>query len=197
MAYGTRRGRSGDHSRSGRAVIWVQIVSWCAVGVLLILRGVTTLTNDDTTSTTGNRTTSILVETRDSNCTKNSREVDEYAGKLMLRTLGVEWHVSNIFYTVAKETSPVSRNVTISSPDYFLVFTSSRSIQANKSSDTIRKLPLVDIGQRSCTGVQHYNRKAKTSWFLNLTILVTSFRGPKYLKIYSAIFLLADTDCYD
>ena len=90
MAYGTRRSRSGDHSRSGRAVIWVQIVSWCAVGVLLILRGVTTLTNDDTTSTTGNRTTSILVETRDSNCTKSNSEVDEYAGKLMLRTFGVE-----------------------------------------------------------------------------------------------------------
>lgn len=80
MAHETRRGRSADQSRSGRAVIWVQIISWCAVGALLILRGVTTLTNDDTSSSTDYMTTSMLVTSRDSNGTKSSRETDEYVG---------------------------------------------------------------------------------------------------------------------
>ncbi|XP_069689977.1 uncharacterized protein [Periplaneta americana] len=48
MATTEERRQSGrcDHSRSGRVVILVQIISWCAVGALLILRGVTTLTID-------------------------------------------------------------------------------------------------------------------------------------------------------
>lgn len=41
-----RRTRSCDQTRSGRLVILVQIVSWCSVGGLLVLRGITTLSND-------------------------------------------------------------------------------------------------------------------------------------------------------
>lgn len=88
MTQETRRCRSADQSRSGRAVIWVQIISWCAVGALLILRGVTTLTNDDdTSSSTDKGTTSVL--SRESNSTTISRDIDEYVGKLTLRTSGV------------------------------------------------------------------------------------------------------------
>jgi hypothetical protein len=90
MAHETRRGRSADQSRSGRAVIWVQIISWCAVGALLILRGVTTLTNDDDMSSSrDDMITSVLVTSRESNGTKGSTETDEYIGKLKLRTSGV------------------------------------------------------------------------------------------------------------
>jgi hypothetical protein len=89
MSRGTSRGRSADQSRSGRAVIWVQIISWCAVGALLILRGVTTLTNDDTSSSTDKTSTSVLVIPRDSNGTTTSRDIDAYAGKLIPRTSGV------------------------------------------------------------------------------------------------------------
>lgn len=81
MSHATRRGRAADQSRSGRAVIWVQIISWCAVGALLILRGVTTLTNDDAFSSTYKTSTSVLVISRDSNGTTTSREIDEYLGK--------------------------------------------------------------------------------------------------------------------
>lgn len=80
MTQETRRGRSADQSRSGRAVIWVQIISWCAVGALLILRGVTTLTNDDTSSSTDKGTTSVLVIPRDSNNTTISRDFEEHVG---------------------------------------------------------------------------------------------------------------------
>jgi len=89
MSHETRRGRTADQTRSGRAVIWVQIISWCAVGALLILRGVTTLTNDETSSSTDKTSTSVLVISRDSNDTSSSRDGDEYAGKLILRTSGV------------------------------------------------------------------------------------------------------------
>jgi hypothetical protein len=89
MSHENRRGRSADQSRSGRAVIWVQIISWCAVGALLILRGVTTLTSDDTSSNRDKTSTSVLVISRDSNGTTSSREIDEYVGKLILRTSGV------------------------------------------------------------------------------------------------------------
>jgi hypothetical protein len=89
MSHETRRSRAADQSRSGRAVIWVQIISWCAVGALLILRGVTTLTNDDTSSTTDKTSTSVLVISRDSNATTTSRDIDEYVGKLIPRTSGV------------------------------------------------------------------------------------------------------------
>ena len=89
MSHETRRSRSADQSRSGRAVIWVQIISWCAVGALLILRGVTTLTNDVTPSNIDKTSTSVLVISRDSNGTASSREIDEYVGKLILRTSGV------------------------------------------------------------------------------------------------------------
>jgi hypothetical protein len=81
MSHETRRGRSADQSRSGRAVIWVQIISWCAVGALLILRGVTTLTNDDTPSS-ADKPTSVSVIPGDSNGTTSSRDIDEYVGKL-------------------------------------------------------------------------------------------------------------------
>jgi hypothetical protein len=83
MSHETRRSRSADQSRSGRAVIWVQIISWCAVGALLILRGVTTLTNDDTSSS-ADKTTSVLVISTDTNSTTSSRNIDEYVGKLTI-----------------------------------------------------------------------------------------------------------------
>jgi len=89
MSHETRRSRAADQSRSGRAVIWVQIISWCAVGALLILRGVTTLTNDDTFSNTDQMSTSVLVISRESNGTKTSRDIDEYVGKLIVRIYGV------------------------------------------------------------------------------------------------------------
>lgn len=89
MSHEARRSRSADQSRSGRAVIWVQIISWCAVGALLILRGVTTLTNDDTSSGTDKMSTSVLVMSRDSNGTTSSMDIDEFIGKLILRTSGV------------------------------------------------------------------------------------------------------------
>jgi hypothetical protein len=89
MSHETRRGRSADQSRSGRAVIWVQIISWCAVGALLILRGVTTLTSDDTSSNTEKTPTSVLVISRDSNGTTTSSDIDEYVGKLISRTSDV------------------------------------------------------------------------------------------------------------
>lgn len=76
MANEARRCRSADQSRSGRAVILVQIISWCAVGALLILRGVTTLTSDDPFSNTGNRISSVLVTSRNFNGTKSNRETD-------------------------------------------------------------------------------------------------------------------------
>lgn len=89
MSHENRRGRPADQSRSGRAVIWVQIISWCAVGALLILRGVTTLTNDDASSRTEKTSMSVLVISRDSNGTTTSRNIDEYVGKLIQRTSGV------------------------------------------------------------------------------------------------------------
>jgi hypothetical protein len=89
MSNENRRGRSADQSRSGRAVIWVQIISWCAVGALLILRGVTTLTNDDTASSTEKTSMSVLVIPRDSNGTTTSSNIDEYVGKLTQRPSGV------------------------------------------------------------------------------------------------------------
>lgn len=85
MANETRRCRSADQSRSGRAVILVQIISWCAVGALLILRGVTTLTSDDPFSSTGNRISSVLENSRNFNGTKSNREADGSEGNLILR----------------------------------------------------------------------------------------------------------------
>lgn len=85
MANENRRCRSADQSRSGRAVILVQIISWCAVGALLILRGVTTLTSDDTFSSTGNRISSVSETSRNFNGTKSDRETDGPEGNLILR----------------------------------------------------------------------------------------------------------------
>jgi hypothetical protein len=85
MANETRRCRSADQSRSGRAVILVQIISWCAVGALLILRGVTTLTSDDPFINTGSRFSSVLVPSRNFNGTKSNRETDGPEGNLILR----------------------------------------------------------------------------------------------------------------
>ncbi|XP_021919297.1 uncharacterized protein LOC110829646 isoform X2 [Zootermopsis nevadensis] len=79
MANETHRARS-DQSRSGRAVIFVQIISWCAVGALLILRGVATLTGDELFYDTDNRTTSVQMTTREPSDTKKSRAFDENEG---------------------------------------------------------------------------------------------------------------------
>lgn len=85
MSEETRRCRSADQSRSGRAVILVQIISWCAVGALLILRGVTTLTSEDAFSSTANRISSVVLTSRNSNDTKSDRAQDEPEGNLILR----------------------------------------------------------------------------------------------------------------
>lgn len=84
MANETHRRRS-DQSRSGRAVIFVQIISWCAVGALLILRGVATLTGDELFYDTDNRTTSVQMTTREPSDTKKSRAFDENEGRFILR----------------------------------------------------------------------------------------------------------------
>lgn len=84
MANETRSSRSANHNRSGRTVILVQIVSWCAVGALLIFRGVSTLTADETLSSKDNITVSALVTASYTNDTKTSGESDENEGKLML-----------------------------------------------------------------------------------------------------------------
>jgi len=55
----------------------------------LILRGVTTLTNDDASSRTEKTSMSVLVISRESNGTTTSRNIDEYVGKLIQRTSGV------------------------------------------------------------------------------------------------------------
>jgi hypothetical protein len=85
MANETRRCRSADQSRSGRAVILVQIISWCAVGALLILRGVTTLTTEDPFSSTGSRiSAAVFVTSRNPNDTESDRETNEPEGNFIL-----------------------------------------------------------------------------------------------------------------
>jgi hypothetical protein len=67
-------------------VILVQIISWCAVGALLILRGVTTLTSEDPFSSTGNRiSAAVLVTSRNSNDTDSDKETNEPEGNFILR----------------------------------------------------------------------------------------------------------------
>jgi hypothetical protein len=89
-----RRRRSVDRSHSGRAVILVQIISWCAAGALLILRGVTTLTNGDSvSSSTENRTAPEILTNRTVNGTSSSssssRATYHNEGNLILRAFRV------------------------------------------------------------------------------------------------------------
>jgi hypothetical protein len=87
MANVTDGHRSARHSRSVRAVTLLQIATWCAVGALLILRGVATLTSDETLSSSDNKTTSVIVATRDLNGTNSSTAVSENEGKSIPKSL--------------------------------------------------------------------------------------------------------------
>jgi hypothetical protein len=95
MVNETDRRRSIDQSRSGRVVIFVQIAAWCAVGTLLLFRGVATLNVDEPFSNTDNRTTTVLVTARDRNDTNTSRAIDENEGNLILRVFG-SWYIATV-----------------------------------------------------------------------------------------------------
>ncbi|PSN50987.1 hypothetical protein C0J52_08579 [Blattella germanica] len=64
----TRRSRRRrcDQTRSGQVVILVQIVSWCSVGALLVLRGITTLSSETEEPSMDNVTTPTIFGARNS-----------------------------------------------------------------------------------------------------------------------------------